>query len=59
MSLLANPAVANVAKSTLAFAIIIAVWQVVGQLTHAPEHVFPAAVNWNQGRAYYWSPAAE
>jgi NitT/TauT family transport system permease protein len=41
MNLLANPAVANVAKSTLAFAILIALWQVVGQLTHAPEHIFP------------------
>ena len=41
MNLLASPAVANVAKSTLAFAILIALWQVVGQLTHAPEHIFP------------------
>jgi NitT/TauT family transport system permease protein len=41
MNLLANPAVANVAKSTLAFAILIAIWQIVGQLTHAPEHIFP------------------
>ena len=41
MKLMQNPAVANVVKSTVAFAVLIAVWQVVGQLTHAPEHIVP------------------
>src|SRR5262245_66450345 len=41
MNLMANPAVANVVKSTIAFAVLIALWQIVGQLTHAPEHILP------------------
>jgi len=41
MKLMDNPAVANIVKSTIAFAILIALWQVVGQLTHAPEHIVP------------------
>src|SRR4029453_19526135 len=36
-----NPAVANVVKSTAAFAVLIALWQIAGQLLHGPEHIVP------------------
>ena len=41
MKLMANPAVANVVKSTIAFAVLIALWQLFGKLLHAPEHIVP------------------
>ena len=41
MNFLKGPALIGVAKSVFGFAVLIAMWQLFGQLTNVPEHILP------------------